>query len=111
MDKLTCCASCGADLEPRSGAGRPSAYCSETCRRMAEFAIRGLVRRLDKAEIELRELKAESGLYDDDERRQRVRALRRWIKQDSAKLRALLGAKESNFATNNQIQSTKGNEP
>lgn len=88
------CASCGAEIEPHSGPGRPSVYCSEPCRRMAEFAIRGLVRRLDKAEIQLRETKAGgwSG-FDDDDRRARMRALRRWIKADSAKLRALLGVK------------------
>ena len=67
-------------------------YCSDTCRRLAEFQIRALLRRLDKAEIELRELKVGSVYSDDEESRLRMSALRRWIKQDGAKLRALLGA-------------------
>lgn len=58
---------------------------------MAEFQIRALVRRLDNAEIELREVKAGTGYYDDAERRQRVRVLRRWIAADEARLRSLLG--------------------
>lgn len=87
------CASCGAELEPKSGAGRPSVYCSEPCRRMAEFQIRALVRRLDKAEIELRGIKAGEWCSQPE---RRIRALRRWIKKDTAKLRALLGG-------NNQI--------
>jgi len=91
MEKLGNCASCGIALEPHAGPGRPARYCGEPCRRYAEFQIRAIVRRLDTSERELRELKAGSGYYDDDERRQRMRAVRRWIKQDSAKLHALLG--------------------
>ena len=105
MEKLTFCASCGADIEPRSGPGRPSVYCSDPCRRMAEFRIRGLVRRLDKSEVELRALKVGGGFLDDDDRRRRMRALRRWIALDTARLRAFLGGKDSKDAGKNQDSS------
>ena len=91
MEKALACASCSAELEPRSGPGRPSVYCSEGCRRFAEFRIRGIVRRIDRYEVELREVKTGTGYFDDDERRARLRALRRWIRNDTAQLRALLG--------------------
>jgi hypothetical protein len=90
------CASCGTELEPRTGPGRPAVYCSDGCRRFAEYKLRSLSRRIDKLEIELRELKAGDGYYDDDERRLRIRSVRRWIKQDSAELRALLGGNNQN---------------
>ena len=93
MEKLTLCASCGAELEPHTGSGRPFVYCGEPCRRIAEYQIRALVRRLDKSEIELRSLKVDGGFYSDEDRRKRMAALRRWIKEDTAKLRSLLGAK------------------
>lgn len=102
MEKIAICASCGTPLEPHAGRGRPARYCGEPCRRYAEFQIRTIVRRLDKLEIELRELKAGNGYYDDDERGNRMRNVRRWIKQDSAKLRALLGG-------NNQTASPEIN--
>ena len=89
------CQSCGADLEPSTGPGRPKAYCGEGCRRVAEFQIRALVRRIERYELEQRELKADRWPCDED-RQHRLRALRRWIRADTAKLRAILGA-------NNQI--------
>lgn len=60
---------------------------------MAEFAIRGLVRRLDKYEIEQREIKAANTAFNDWERSRRMRQLRTWIKKDRAKLQALLGVR------------------
>jgi hypothetical protein len=51
------------------------------------------LRRIDKAELELREVKVGTGNYDDYERRGRVRVLKRWLAQDSERLRVLLGAK------------------
>lgn len=68
---------------------------------MAEFQIRGLVRRIDSAEMEIRELSpgghltriGTRGYHDATERAQRLRALRRWLAEDQAKLRALLGVK------------------
>lgn len=92
------CASCGVEIEQHSGPGRPSVYCSDGCRRAAEFTIRRLLNRIDRAELEQREIKAGGWAGDDDERRTRLNALRRWLKADEAKLRALLGA-------NNQIKS------
>jgi hypothetical protein len=90
------CASCGSELEPSSGPGRPAVYCGEPCRRMAEFQTRALVLRIDRAEVAIRELKAgDSGDYqhlDRDERRKVINLYRRWLTEDLAKLRALLGA-------------------
>lgn len=74
---------------------------------MAEFKIRGLVRRLDKAEVELREIKAGAWYGEDEERAQRMRALRRWIKQDGAELRSLLGSNNQNLGANNQMAKEK----
>jgi len=96
------CATCGTPIEPKAGPGRPAAYCSVGCRRVAEFQIRNLARRVERYELEQREVKAGNhAYYDDSERQRRLRALRRWIKTDNAKLRAILGA-------NNQVQSKEG---
>jgi len=94
LEKPDHCASCGTALEPRSGPGRPSAYCNEGCRRTAEFAVRSLVKRINAAEIELREIQCATEDFaglDQDERRRRTRFLRRWLVEDRTKLRALLG--------------------
>jgi hypothetical protein len=88
------CAVCAAALEPRSGPGRPSVYCGAVCRRIAEFKIRALVRRIESQEIELREISVRDSTldeYDLAQRRTRRRALRRWLEEDRAALRELLG--------------------
>ena len=93
---MTSCASCGTPLEPRDGPGRPSVYCSEGCRRLAEFRLRAIVKRLDAAELELRRVSAERsgfGALRGSERRRRVQTLKRWIAEDLAKMRSLLGVK------------------
>jgi hypothetical protein len=98
LEKLTACASCGTALEERSGPGRRATYCGEPCRRMAEFQIRGLVRRIDRAEIEVRELTEKVRDREDYDRihwLRRLRVVRRWLADDQAKLRALLGAPET----------------
>ncbi|MGE0583467.1 MAG: hypothetical protein AB7P31_15195 [Steroidobacteraceae bacterium] len=95
MSGETCsCATCGTPLDPREGPGRPATYCGEPCRRLAEFQIRSLVRRIDRAALELRELqaKARAQVFDSDERRRRVRVLRRWLVEDRAELARLVGA-------------------
>ena len=91
LTESTLCPSCGAGVEPVLGAGRPRVYCSETCRRTAEFRIRALGRRLDKNEVELRELQGGSGFWSDDERRARLRMIKVWLAADYVELRALLG--------------------
>jgi hypothetical protein len=94
VEKLTC-ASCGGPLEQHSGPGRPSAYCGQTCRRLSEFRIRALTRRIDKAEVEIRELAERARdreAWDRDQWLRRLRALRRWLADDISALRALLGA-------------------
>lgn len=91
------CASCGATFEDEKGGGpgRPKAYCSDACKRLAEHRIRIVVRRLDRLEVALRECLAGWGppyISHKNERRARVRTLRRWIDEDEATLRRLVGA-------------------
>lgn len=91
------CPSCGSGLEPHSGPGRPSAYCGQTCRRLAEIRIRALTRRIDKAEVEIRELEwkaRDREAYDRDAWLRRLRALRSWLAADREALRVLLDAPE-----------------
>lgn len=86
------CASCAAPLESHAGPGRPATYCSEGCRRLAEFRIRTLVRRIDRYETDRRNLLVRGiDPFDDAARQRRLRALRRWINEDNAALRGLLG--------------------
>lgn len=89
---MTTCATCGTPLEPREGPGRPSTYCGEPCRRLAEYRLRSLAKRIDAGEMQLRRLLAERGYGDPEERRRRVCQLRAWIAADTAKMRELLGA-------------------
>lgn len=94
------CPSCGAAVEQRTGAGRPAVYCGEACRRLAEYEIRALVRRIDRAELELRELgngghharSGHRGFLSPEERAARTRALHGWLAEDRARLRSLLGS-------------------
>ena len=89
------CASCGGPIEPRDGPGRPAIYCSDGCRRQAEFRIRALVRRIDGYESQIRWVQAgDLGSfhhYDEDERKRMLALLRRWLAEDQATLCALLG--------------------
>src|SRR5687768_13517496 len=41
---MTC--RCGSELPKQSGRGRPQLYCSSACRRVAEFEIRTISRRI-----------------------------------------------------------------
>lgn len=111
---MSACASCGAALEQREGPGRPSIYCSDGCRRMAEFRIRALVRRVDRHETQIRELVADDlGDYphlDNDERKRLLKIVRRWLAEDQATLRALLGVtraapKSSGRSTQHRMQA------
>jgi hypothetical protein len=101
------CAKCGAPLDPPSGPGRPAAYCSDLCKRLTEYEVRRLDRRLSKYELELREQKARGVQFDDEEeheRQRRLRALRAWIRTDEARLRELLSAAGADRG--NQKEST-----
>ena len=72
------------------------------CRRIAEYRIRALVRRIDRIELEIRELKAGDlgalSFMDDDERRQALRLKRRWLAEDQSALRAMLGGSQPSSA-------------
>lgn len=44
------CPKCGGEVQGHEGRGRPSVYCSATCRRLAELEIRRLQRLLEALE-------------------------------------------------------------
>lgn len=51
------CVQCGDPLRPRRGGpGRPARYCSELCRRVGEYELRRLLRRLERADVEVEDL-------------------------------------------------------
>lgn len=101
------CIKCGSPLAPKAGTGRPAIYCGESCRRLVEYEIRRLDRRIAAYELELRGLRYDGpDDFDDTERQKRMRALRRWVTEDEARLLTLLGgaggragADQSNGAT------------
>jgi hypothetical protein len=51
------CPRCGRGLRTVSGSGRPAIYCSQGCRRAAEFEIRRVNERLASLETRLSELR------------------------------------------------------
>lgn len=85
------CRSCGTPLAVSSG-GRPADYCSTACRRMAEFAIRRVSKRLENLEARL----SENRLSPDwlccwQTKAESIAALEAEIELESARLRKLLG--------------------
>ena len=46
MKGMTGCVSCGGKLPKQAGSGRPRRYCSEPCRRLAEYEVRRVSRLL-----------------------------------------------------------------
>jgi len=51
------CLKCAGPLPEQAATGRPPSYCSEGCRRAAEFEIRRLNRRLERLEERVSELR------------------------------------------------------
>jgi hypothetical protein len=49
------CAQCGAALEQHTGKGRPSRSCDPYCRRLAEYELRRIMRRLSLADADVDE--------------------------------------------------------
>jgi hypothetical protein len=49
------CRQCGAEFEQHSGRGRPSRFCDSFCRRLAEFEVRRVMRRLQLADADVDE--------------------------------------------------------
>jgi hypothetical protein len=93
------CARCGVEIARTDGRGRPARYCGEGCKRLTEFELRRLDRRLAGYHFELREELADrtpaAQAWTDNlnrTRAQRIRDLRRWIAEDEARLRELVGA-------------------
>jgi len=92
------CLRCGTALGDGPPTGRPPRYCGDLCKRLTEYEVRRLDRRLSGYEIELREELADRTAAADAwidklgrSRAQRIGDLRRWIKADTERLRALLG--------------------
>jgi|CXWK01.1.fsa_nt_gi hypothetical protein len=92
----THCLKCRAPLAPHTGPGRPASYCGSACRRLAEYEIRRIDRRLADYVLKLREAQADREPYGVDTdhlgrtKRQRVADLRKWIAEDEDRLRALV---------------------
>ncbi len=75
MTASPCCVRCGAGLSGRDGRRRPK-FCSVGCRRTAEYEVRRLVRRLERVDdrlAELREVRA-GVIYGFSLRRERADA-------------------------------------
>jgi hypothetical protein len=96
--RVLTCARCGVEIEPAAH-GRPPRYCSEACKRLTEFEIRRLDRHLAGYRFQLREELADRTPADrafvdslNRTRAQRIRDLRRWIAEDEARLRELVGS-------------------
>ena len=96
VGKLTCI-KCGSLFEPSFGPGRPARYCSYVCKRLVEFELRRIDRRLAAYHEQLREEQADraaaSVAWIDNlsrTRAQRIGDLRRWIDEDEKRLRALV---------------------
>ena len=96
------CAKCRTPLAPYAGSGRPSAYCGEACRRLAEYEIKRIDRRLARDQLQLREELADRNPADHwidnlgRTRAQRIRDLRKWIAEDEQRLRELVGSGHNN---------------
>ena len=54
---MTSCHYCAEPLTPSEGGGRPSAYCSNGCRRAAQSERQRIVRHLERAESEAMDLR------------------------------------------------------
>jgi len=91
------CAKCGGPIERTPGPGRAPTYCGDLCKRLIEYELRRLDRRLATYELEQREIKVNAEDWpDENDRQKRLRALRRWIRQDEDRLRELIGAGRNN---------------
>lgn len=101
MAKHLTCLRCAALLPEGADTGRPARYCGDTCKRLVEYEVRRLDRRISGYALQLREEQADRTPADEawiDElgrtRAQRMGDLRRWIKTDSERLSLLLGGQQ-----------------
>ncbi len=95
--KPLACLRCTAALPEGASTGRPARYCSDTCKRLVEYEVRRLDRRIAGYELELREELADRAPAADAwvdtlsrTRAQRIGDLRKWIKTDTERLHQLL---------------------
>lgn len=91
------CIRCAADLPEPAATGRPARYCGDTCKRLAEYEVRRLDRRIAGYEFQLREELADrtpaAEAWIDNlgrTRAQRINDLRKWIKTDTERMQQLL---------------------
>ncbi|MBL8340036.1 MAG: hypothetical protein JNL30_01110 [Rubrivivax sp.] len=90
------CLKCSAPIELAPGPGRPPRYCGVTCKRLVEYEVRRLDKRIAAYELELRGLQFDGpDLVDNAQRQKRMRALRGWIRTDQERLRVLLNGGRS----------------
>jgi predicted nucleic acid-binding Zn ribbon protein len=95
--KPNCCVRCSAPLPEAADTGRPARYCGDSCKRLVEYEVRRLDRRIAAYELELREELADRApaaeAWIDNlsrTRAQRINDLRRWIDTDTERLQMLL---------------------
>ena len=95
------CLICRRPIPKAAGAGRPSSYCSTTCRREAEFTIRRLQRRLERMENLAAESRIEQATlrqYPLEREKARHTAIVVEISKLEGRLRSLLGRDSSEDA-------------
>lgn len=80
------CRQCGADLDQRMAPGRPRAYCSSRCKRLTEYEVRRLQRRLEGLESLAAEVRARQSPWDEG----RLEMLNRQIEEATDRLGALV---------------------
>jgi hypothetical protein len=85
------CRTCSQRLQ-RPSTGRPPRYCSDACRRAAEFAVRPVARRLETLETAKSEARTDGALGVVSEERTQVvlHAYRAEIQRLESRLRELL---------------------
>lgn len=80
------CRQCGSDLDQRMAPGRPRTYCSSRCKRLTEYEVRRLQRRLEALESLAAEVRARQSPWDDG----RLEMLNRQIEEATDRLGALV---------------------
>jgi hypothetical protein len=92
------CLMCGAPLPPAKPTGRPARYCSTTCRRAAEYALRRTNAHLQRAEMQRDSIQRslDCGHYYPSRRaaQREIEVLDAAIARYRAELRQLIGAGE-----------------
>lgn len=81
-----CCLYCGGPIPNRRHLGRPKVWCSVRCRRLAEYEVRRLNRRLEHLENEAAAARAYSRTWE----RKRIAFLEKQITECTTRLGRLI---------------------